>query len=400
MRREKLKKKNLDLLASLFQPKKQERRIRYPVGNNSSSGIGTSSSSVASAAESDAEWAPPSPWQERSSSSSTSMTSTSAAVAAARGRRATKQQQQMQQQQRPLGPSPPPSIEEQEEEEEEEEKLLFPPPPSSLSNKKQTDANVQKMPAPTLLPSTPAELLRLARSKEALAAAAADDALLSRSYAVLDGCPWPAPRTLFFLASPQQREEEKGGGPMSSTAGEGGEEEEAAAPPPGLAFSMRVRRASTATTGELSKLLGLGRRRPGGRSARAPLIEASSLADGVVAFEREADAAAFAERLGSGFSNGSSASEIGAVSSHELFRATGDASGVVVLVRRPREEDEEEAGDEQEGGGEGKRRRRRLRQRDDDSESRRGVAPLLGPLPDPSALAAALKAGKQGEMDP
>ena len=168
--------------------------------------------------------------------------------------------------------------------------------------------------------------------------------------------------------------------------GEGGEEGASAPPPPGLAFSLRVRRASTSTTSELSRLLG-GRTRPGG----APLIEVSSLVDGIVAIELEDDAAAFAERLGGSFS----ASAVGAASSHELFRATGDAKGVVVLVRRPKEE-EEEGG----GGGEGRRRRR---QRDDDggnrSQSRR-LSPLLGPLPDLSALAAALKAGKQGEMEP
>jgi hypothetical protein len=207
---------------------------------------------------------------------------------------------------------------------------------------------------------------------------------------VLDGCPWPAPRTLFFLASPHVERGGEGEG-SGSADGEGGEEGASAPPPPGLAFSLRVRRASTSTTSELSRLLG-GRTRPGG----APLIEVSSLVDGIVAFELEDDAAAFAERLGGSFS----ASAVGAASSHEIFRATGDAKGVVVLVRRPKEEEEEGGGGGEEGGGEGRRRRR---QRDDDggnrSQSRR-LSPLLGPLPDLSALAAALKAGKQGEMEP
>ena len=157
---------------------------------------------------------------------------------------------------------------------------------------------------------------------------------------------------------------------------------------------MRVRRASSAATSELGRLLGPGRTRPGG----GPLIEVSSLADGVVAFEREEDAAAFAERLSSSpsspsssssGSSGSSTSAVGAASSHELFRATGDAKAVVVLVRRPRQEEEEE----EEEGGDGHRRLLR-------DNGRSQNAPLLGPLPDPSALAAALKAGKQGELEP
>jgi len=384
----------------------QERRIRYPVGNGgTNSGIGASSS-VALSAESDAEWAPPSPWQEKgaggvsssgSSSSSLSSSSTSSAVAAARGRRSAKQQQQ----QKLDASSPPPSsIEEVEEDKEQgnaDSELLF--PPSSFLKKPESEPKEKPAPSPALLPSTPAELLRLARSSEALAARAADDALLSRSYAVLDGCPWPVPRTLFFLASPAQEEENESGegASSSSTSGSGnsngnggGEEGEEAAnlAPPGLAFSLRVRRASPSSTNELSRLLGRNRKREDGGG---PLIEISSLVDGVVAFEREEDAAAFAEQLSvssSSTSASASTSAVGAASSHELFRATGDAKGVVVLVRRPKEEEEEE----------GKQRR-------DNDDDGKGARPrpsslLLGPLPDPSALAAALKAGKQGELEP
>lgn len=375
--------------------KKQERRIRYPVGNGSSGGMGASS-----VAESDTEWAPPSPWQQESAiSTSTSMastsTSTSAAVAAARGRRAVKQQQQRSPPPPPppLEPLPPsPSTEEEGEEKQEEKEqgeLLSSPSLSSFlaPPREQTDEEKSAAlpPPPTPLPSTPAELLRLARSTEALAAAAADDALLSRSYTVLEGCPWPVPRTLFFLASPQQQLEEENEASTTSS-GSNGDENEESAPPPGLAFSMRVRRASRSATSELDKLL--GRSRPDGR----PLIEVSSLVDGVVAFEREEDAAAFAEQLtsssgaSSSSSSSSAASAVGAASSHELFRATGDAKGVVVLVRRTNEPTKER-------GNEGENR---LLRRDTDEDR----CLLLGPLPDPSALAAALKAGKQGELEP
>lgn len=353
---------------------------------------------ASSVAESDTEWAPPSPWQQESAiSTSTSMastsTSTSAAVAAARGRRAVKQQQQRSQAPPPppLEPLPPsPSTEEEGEEKQEEKEqgeLLSPPSLSSFLAPPRERTDEEKsaaLPPPTPLPSTPAELLRLARSTEALAAAAADDALLSRSYAVLEGCPWPVPRTLFFLASPQQQLEEENEASTTSS-GSNGDENEESAPPPGLAFSMRVRRASRSATSELDKLL--GRSRPDGR----PLIEVSSLVDGVVAFEREEDAAAFAEQLtssgaSSSSSSSSAASAVGAASSHELFRATGDAKGVVVLVRRTNEPTKER-------GNEGENR---LLQRDTDEDR----CLLLGPLPDPSALAAALKAGKQGELEP
>jgi hypothetical protein len=124
-----------------------------------------------------------------------------------------------------------------------------------------------------------------------------------------------------------------------STATDGGDD----APSP--AFVMRVRRRDEGVASELASLLGRARCAP-------PPIACSSLVDGVLAFTDESDAAAFADALGSGRAAG-----LARAVSHDVFRFAAAASAVVVLV-----------------------------------------APPTGtPVPDPGALAAALRAGGGGD---
>ena len=151
---------------------------------------------------------------------------------------------------------------------------------------------------------------------------------------MLDGCPWPLPRTLYLLAA-------------DAAGDDGGDDGEDG--PPSTIVTLRVRRPRAAVASELSSLLG----RPS-----STFMDVAELVDGVLAFESEVAAAAFADALAAAplaRAASSPPASMAALSSHDLFRAAADARAVVVLVK--------------EGA--------------------------WGGVPDPAALAAALRSGKE-----
>ena len=185
------------------------------------------------------------------------------------------------------------------------------------------------------VPVSPAALLRAASVRAADAAAA--DASLAACYAVLDGCPWPLPRTLYLLAVPPA---------------DGGDAHDGEDGAPGTAATFRVRRTRADVASELTTLLGRA----------TPFLDVAHMVDGVLAFDCEATAAEFADALAARPAVGGAAprppASLAALSSHDLFRAASGAASVVVLVR---------------SGPDG--------------------------VPDPGALAAALRSGGVGAAD-
>ena len=159
------------------------------------------------------------------------------------------------------------------------------------------------------VPVSPAALVRAASARAADVESA--DAALAACYAVLDGCPWPLPRTLYLLAVP----------PAVDAANDG--EEEA----PGTAATFRVRRPRAAVASELSTLLGRA----------TPFLDVAHMVDGILTFDCEATAAEFADALAARPAVGGAAprppASLAALPSHDLFRAASDAASVVVLVR-------------------------------------------------------------------
>jgi hypothetical protein len=120
------------------------------------------------------------------------------------------------------------------------------------------------------------------------------------SYEVLHGCPWPAPKPLYLLASPQTDTEA------------------------GLTYTVRTRIPLEGVESELAALFG----RTG---AAADFISAAQMVDGVVAFEDDADAETFGAMLEK--DRGARVS-VARCDSHELFRDVQGVQGVVVLIRR------------------------------------------------------------------
>jgi hypothetical protein len=128
------------------------------------------------------------------------------------------------------------------------------------------------------------------------------------SYQLLEGCPWPAPRPLYVLTSPQPHAD--GDGDVGAT------------------HTQRTRLPRGDMELELTAALG-GRRRPDG----SPLISCGAVVDGVVVFEDDEDAEAYGQMLAAGGAGGGGGVSVARCDSHELFRAVREARGVVVLLR-------------------------------------------------------------------
>lgn len=155
------------------------------------------------------------------------------------------------------------------------------------------------------MPASPLELLRFLTSPEHRRAVQEELEQVRRSYELLEGCPWPAPRPLFLLATPAAGDSDEGDA--------------------GATHTHRTLLPRADIEGEMDSLLG-GRRRQDG----SPLIRCGQIVDGVVAFEDEGSA----ERYGAMLEEGGAAGvAVARCDSHALFRAVRDARGVVVFLR-------------------------------------------------------------------
>ena len=127
---------------------------------------------------------------------------------------------------------------------------------------------------------------------------------LRNSYDILQGAPWPIPRSLFLLAA--------------ARPGEG----------VGLTHTLRTRIPREDLEDEMERLLGKKNR----NRKDLPLISCEEVVDGVVAFEDES----MAEDYGEGLERDFEGMRVSLVdcNSHELFRTVQEVRGVVVLIKR------------------------------------------------------------------
>ncbi|CAK0750131.1 hypothetical protein CVIRNUC_001966 [Coccomyxa viridis] len=152
----------------------------------------------------------------------------------------------------------------------------------------------------TMLPSSPAELLRHIQS-DGYKQAQADQAQRVRgSFEILEGSPWLQSQPIYVLAVQQPDSEH------------------------GLTYTLRVRVSKPEAENELSRVL--GKRRADG----SPLLSVSELRDGIVTFEDGDDAERYGNLLEA---DGHMEVLVARADSHELFRAAQGVHSLVILLR-------------------------------------------------------------------
>ncbi|KAL4537673.1 hypothetical protein Ndes2437B_g08781 [Nannochloris sp. 'desiccata'] len=148
----------------------------------------------------------------------------------------------------------------------------FSPPPSEQNPMEQLPVAPTGAPSEPF-PDSPLALLRYLNSDAHRDAQHKEWEEVQNSYEILQGCPWPVPRSVYVLAARQPGNEA------------------------GLTYTLRTRLPLSDVEDELTKLLRGPNQANSNGKKKKPLISCSELVDGIVTFEAEDDAERYGQLL-------------------------------------------------------------------------------------------------------
>lgn len=153
---------------------------------------------------------------------------------------------------------------------------------------------------------SPLELLRFVMSDAYKERQKNEYDQVKNSFDVCDGCPWPMPRAVYTLAV-------QGDHAVARV------------------YAPRTRISQEGMQSEMTMLLEQNRKKKGNVGKTGPVIECSSMVDGVVIFQDESQAVAFGKELEKHVGNKVVLAEH---DSHELFRNINETKGVGVVMKK------------------------------------------------------------------
>ncbi|KAI8107102.1 hypothetical protein M9434_001747 [Picochlorum sp. BPE23] len=155
---------------------------------------------------------------------------------------------------------------------------------------------------------SPLELLRFVMSDAYKEKQKNEYEEVKNSFDICHGCPWPVPKAVYTLAV-----------------------QDARAAAAARVYAPRTRIFQEGVQSEMTMLLEENRRKNGKVRKTKPVIECSSMVDGVVIFQDESQAMAFGKELEKHVGNTVVLAEH---DSHELFRNINETKGVGVVMKR------------------------------------------------------------------
>eukprot|EP00889_Picochlorum_renovo_P004144 jgi/Picre1/31174/NNA_006528.t1 len=191
--------------------------------------------------------------------------------------------------------------------EEEEEKTSV--AEASIDVEYRGDVFINKEEEEDGLPTqSPLELLRFVMSDAYKEKQKNEYEEVKNSFDICHGCPWPVPKAVYTLAVQDGR-----------------------AAAAARVYAPRTRIFQEGVQSEMTMLLEENRRKNGKVRKTKPVIECSSMVDGVVIFQDESQAMAFGKELEKHVGNTVVLAEH---DSHELFRNINETKGVGVVMKK------------------------------------------------------------------